>query len=528
MVDIEDMDVEMIMVNKRNDERPKANVVRGVRSIWAGRALGDSFIPGSLKVYISTWGCSHNNSDSEYMAGLLSSAGYAVTSQCDEADVWILNSCTVKTPSEHHLRNMVTNGTEKSKKIIVAGCVSQAQPNIAWLNNVSLLGVHNIDRIVEVLEETAQGNVVQLLSRRASRAGLSRNVPLLLPKIRRNPLVELLPISSGCLNKCTYCKTKQARGNLVSYSIEEIVARAKTAFQEGVKEIWLTSEDLGAYGRDIDETLPDLLNELVAVIPNGCMLRLGMTNPPYILDYLEEIAKILRHPRVYSFLHIPVQSGSDAVLREMRREYSVDDFRVVVDFMQKNVPDISIATDVICGFPTETDEDFSQTIKLIDQYKFPTVFINQFYPRPGTKAASMKLLPTEIVKQRTKMLTTLFHSYQPYANRAGRVYKVLVAEKAFRGDYLVGHNKAYEQVLLPNVPTLMGKEVQVRVTNSSKHSMMGEVIEKDQWQIICYLKSLSSTISQNGKHLFIIFCLAYFYTLLRVYLLTEGKVQNIN
>ncbi|CDW58689.1 hypothetical protein TTRE_0000701401 [Trichuris trichiura] len=150
----------------------------------------------------------------------------------------------------------------------------------------------------------------------------------------------------------------------------------------------------------------------------------------------------------------------------MRREYSVDDFRAVVHFMQTNVPDISIATDVICGFPTETDEvdthafegrfavgfqgsffeDFSETMKLIDQYKFPTVFINQFYPRPGTKAAAMKLLPTEVVKQRTKMLTALFHSYQPYANRVGRVYKVLVAEKAFRGDFLVAHNKAYEQV----------------------------------------------------------------------------------
>ncbi|CDW60439.1 Putative cdk5 regulatory subunit associated prote in 1-like 1 [Trichuris trichiura] len=312
MEDIEDMDVEMIMTNKRNDERPNAHAVRCSRTVWAGRALGDSFIPGisiyllsrsSLKVYISTWGCSHNNSDSEYMAGLLSSAGYAVTSinlsklpqetaikcsdQREDADVWILNSCTVKTPSEHHLRNMVISGTEKSKKIIVAGCVPQAQPNIPWLNGVSLLGVHNIDRVVEVLEETAKGNVIHLLTRRTSRSGLSRNVPLLLPKIRRNSLVELLPISSGCLNKCTYCKTKQARGNLVSYSVEEIVARAKTAFQEGVKEIWLTSEDLGAYGRDIDVTLPDLLNDLVAVIPDGCMLRLGMTNPPYILDYLE-------------------------------------------------------------------------------------------------------------------------------------------------------------------------------------------------------------------------------------------------
>ncbi|KAK6044105.1 hypothetical protein COOONC_18391 [Cooperia oncophora] len=208
----------------------------------------------------------------------------------------------------------------------------QAAPDEPWLKNVSIVGVKQIDRIVEVVEETLKGNTVRLLSRKRPDAGLS------LPKMRKNELVEVLAINTGCLNHCTYCKTKMARGDLKSYPIEELVEQADRL----VKEVCSLSEDIwAAWGRDIDMVLPDLLNELVKVIPDGCMMRLGMTNPPYILDYLEEIAAVLNHPRVYSFLHIPVQSGSDAVLRDMKREYSSHHFRMIMDFMLKKWVDFS-------------------------------------------------------------------------------------------------------------------------------------------------------------------------------------------
>lgn len=136
-------------------------------------------------------------------------------------------------------------------------------------------------------------------------------------------------------------------------------------------EIWLTSEDLGAWGRDLDHHLPDLLVELAKVIPDGCRVRLGMTNPPYILDSLEEIAQTLNGcDKFYKFLHVPIQSGSDAVLSDMKREYTSDDFCRVVNVLRQRVPGITFATDIICGFPTETDEDFGETMaicrKLVD------------------------------------------------------------------------------------------------------------------------------------------------------------------
>jgi threonylcarbamoyladenosine tRNA methylthiotransferase CDKAL1 len=137
------------------------------------------------------------------------------------------------------------------------------------------------------------------------------------------------------LNECTYCKTKHARGELGSYYPFEIVDRVKQSFEEGVVEIWLTSEDTGAYGRDIGTNIVELLWKLVEVIPEGCMLRIGMTNPPYILEHLEQMALILAHPRVYAFLHIPIQSASDAVLADMKREYCCDDFKKIVDYLRE-------------------------------------------------------------------------------------------------------------------------------------------------------------------------------------------------
>lgn len=436
----------------------------------------DSIIPGVQKIWIRTWGCSHNNSDGEYMAGQLAAYGYKITDNSAEADLWLLNSCTVKNPAEDHFRNSIKKAQEGNKKVVLAGCVPQAQPRQDYLKGLSIIGVQQIDRVVEVVEETIKGHSVRLLGQKKDNGKRLGGARLDLPKIRKNPLIEIISINTGCLNACTYCKTKHARGDLASYPIEELVDRAKQSFQEGVCEIWLTSEDTGAYGRDIGTDLPTLLWKLVEAIPEGAMLRLGMTNPPYILEHLEEMAKILNHPRVYAFLHIPVQSASDSVLMDMKREYCVADFKRVVDFLKEKVPGITIATDIICGFPGETDEDFQETMKLVEQYRFPSLFINQFYPRPGTPAAKMHQVPAAVKKQRTKDLSQLFHSYNPYDHKVGERQRVLVTEESFDCNYYVAHNPFYEQVLVPKDPVLMGKMVEVNIYEAGKHFMKGQPV----------------------------------------------------
>uniref|UniRef100_A0A3P9JUS8 tRNA-t(6)A37 methylthiotransferase n=1 Tax=Oryzias latipes TaxID=8090 RepID=A0A3P9JUS8_ORYLA len=437
----------------------------------------DSVIPGMQKIWMKTWGCSHNNSDGEYMAGQLAASGYKMTDDPAEADLWLLNSCTVKNPAEDHFRNSIKKAQEQDKKVVVAGCVPQAQPRMDYLKGLSIIGVQQIDRVVEVVDEAVKGHSVRLLGQKKEGGRRLGGARLDLPKIRKNPLIEIISINTGCLNACTYCKTKHARGDLASYPIEELVKRVRQSFQEGVCEIWLTSEDTGAYGRDIGTDLPTLLWRLVEQIPDGAMLRLGMTNPPYILEHLGEMAKILNHPRVYAFLHVPVQSASDSVLMDMKREYCIDDFKRVVDFLKERVPGVTIATDIICGFPGETEEDFQETLELVKLYRFPSLFINQFYPRPGTPAAKMEQVPAQVKKQRTRELSQLFHSYNPYDHKVGEMQHVLVTEESFDAQYYVAHNKFYEQVLVPKKVEFKGKMIEVEIFEAGKHFMKGRPVE---------------------------------------------------
>lgn len=429
-------------------------------------------IPGTQTIYMKTFGCSHNQSDSEYMAGQLSAYGYGLTDNPEEADLWLINTCTVKSPSQSAMDTLISKCKKVKKSLVVAGCVPQGSRDLKELEGVSIVGVQQIDRVVEVVEETLKGHEVRLLSR--------KTLPAIdLPKVRKNKFVEILPINVGCLGACTYCKTKHARGHLGSYTVDSLVGRVKTVVADGVKELWLSSEDTGAYGRDIEANLPILLNAIVAELPpdGSTMLRIGMTNPPFILEHLKEIAGVLRHPCVYSFLHVPVQSGSDNVLNAMNREYTVSEFRTVVDTLIELVPGMQIATDIICGFPGETDEDFAQTVNLIKEYKFPQVHISQFYPRPGTPAARMKKVPSLTVKQRSRELTSVFESFTPYDGMEGRVERIWITEIATDGVHLVGHTKGYVQVLVVGPETMLGNSAIVKITSVGRWSVFGDVIK---------------------------------------------------
>ncbi|XWS23394.1 hypothetical protein CRYUN_Cryun28dG0010300 [Craigia yunnanensis] len=391
-----------------------------------------------------------------------------------------LLGCTVKSPSQSAMNTLITKCKSAKKPQVVAGCVPQGSRDLKELEGVSIVGVQQIERVVEVVEETLKGHEVRLLNR--------KTLPALdLPKVRKNKFVEILPINVGCLGAFTYCKTKHARGHLGSYTVDSLVGRVKTVIADGVKEIWLSSEDTGAYGRDIEVNLPILLNAIVAKLPpdGSTMLRIGMTNPPFILEHLKEIAAVLRHPCVYSFLHVPVQSGSDAVLTAMNREYTVNEFRTVVDTLTELVPGMQIATDIICGFPGETDEDFAQTVNLIKEYKFPQVHISQFYPRPGTPAARMKKVPSTIMKNQSRELTSVFEAFTPYNGMEGRVERIWITEIATDGIHLivftslskVGHTKGYVQVLIIAPESILGTSAMVKITSVGRWSVFGEVIE---------------------------------------------------
>lgn len=420
-----------------------------------------------MNIHVKTYGCAHNMADSERMSGLLVEEGHQLVDE-KEADLVVINSCAAKSPAEQRCFHDIDNAKKKGQKVVVAGCVPQSMRTHPRLQDVAALGPRNLQDITTIVDAAALGNNIRKFATRG-------NPALALPKIRRNPHVEIVPINTGCLGSCTFCKTVHARGRLTSYPKEAIRTTVQQAVDEGIKEIWLTSEDLGAYGRDIGTNIVTLLKS-IATLRGDFTVRLGMANPPFIQEHIKELATIMqRYPqRFYHFFHIPLQAASDNVLKEMNREYTVDEFLACVRLIRENLPEATIATDIIAGFPSETEEDFQKTLELLKQEQFPIVNINRFYSRPNTPAARMQQLPTKTLSARCKQLTILRESYSPYTHLIGTKQEVLFTEQG-KNNTAVGKNPQYIQVVVPN-KDILGTKQMVRVTKAAPHYLVGELI----------------------------------------------------
>lgn len=418
------------------------------------------------KIFIKTFGCAHNISDSEIMAGVLTKAGHIIVKKREDGDIVLINSCTVKDPSEKRFLNEI----EKTKKpIILAGCVPQS--DLKRFQNYSVVGVREITNVGKVVESLLKGEKTQYVS-------LEKNPSLMIEKKRVNPFVEILPISTGCLGSCTFCKTKYARGNIKSYPIGEIIERIKLALREGVCEVWLTGEDLGAYGKDCGENLLNLLNEIKKIDSknNYLKIRLGMINPTFAKEYIEGLIEVYKDPKFYKFFHIPVQSGSNKVLRDMRRDYLIEDFEDIVKKIRKNITNITISTDVIVGYPTETEEDFEKTISLIKKYRFAIINISKFYPRKGTYAARLKQLPTNVIKKRCEKIVSLYNSYNLNKRLKGKTIKAYFFKKE-RGNF-IGKTDNYVEVVVKSKRNILGTAQNIKVEDTKKFYISGKIVEK--------------------------------------------------
>jgi len=420
-------------------------------------------------IYIETAGCSHNFADSEQMAGLLKQAQFEITKDLEEADVIILNTCTVKTITENNFYRRLKEIGENHpyKIIIIAGCISQTEPK--KLKKYTLVGTKQIHNIVEAVEEALNDNIIKMLE-------VGEMPPLNLPRVRKNPVVEIIPISRGCLGACTFCKTKQARGNLQSYSIEDIKKEVQAAIKDDVKEIWLTSQDTGCYGFDIKTNLAKLLKELVQ-IPGKFKIRVGMMNPDHLVKFRGDFFKIFANEKIFKFLHIPLQSGSNTVLENMNRNYVVEEFNYLVKQIKERFPRVTLATDIIVGFPKETDEDNWQTLTTIRQNSFDVINISKFWSRPGTKAAKMKQLPTEVIKHRSKVITDICHNIFRLQNERwmGWEGSIIIDELGKEENQFIGRNSSYKPVIVEGEFKL-GQVVNVKIVKTTTWDLRGEVV----------------------------------------------------
>ncbi|HLD72074.1 MAG TPA: tRNA (N(6)-L-threonylcarbamoyladenosine(37)-C(2))-methylthiotransferase [Candidatus Nanoarchaeia archaeon] len=426
-------------------------------------------------IYIETNGCSHNFADSEQMAGLLKQAKFELTEIIGEADVIIFNTCTVKSPTESAFFTRLNEVKSKYSHqiLIIAGCIAQTDPK--KLKGYPLLGTKQIHRVVEIVEEALHENMVQMLE-------TGEMPPLNLPRIRKNPAVYILPISRGCLGACTFCKTKAARGNLVSYPLEDIKKEVETALAEGVKEIWLTSQDTGCYGFDLNSStnpnlnLAKLLKELIS-LPPDFKIRIGMMNPNHLLKYKEEFLEIFSSPKIFKFVHLPLQSGDNQILKSMKRNYTVEEYKELVQSIRTSFPQVTLATDIIVGFPGETEEQNWNTLTLLRQLSPEVVNISRFWPRPGTKAAELKALDTEIVQHRSRIIADICKNISKLRNERWLDWEgeIIIDEPGKEPNQWIGRNLSYKPVIVEGSFRL-GDLVKVKITKATDWDLRGEII----------------------------------------------------
>ena len=352
-----------------------------------------------MKIFIKTYGCQANIADSEQIAGLLKDNDFALVENEDEADTIIINSCSVKNTTQSKTLSYIEKNLQ-TKKVIVGGCLTKTiDLRKRYPRLTAVFDTNSITKIPEIVEES-----VDTFSEK-------KEIKVNLPLLRKNEEIGIIPIGEGCMNTCTFCATKLSRGNLRSYRIGDIKRALEKAVADGCKKIYLTSQDNGCYGFDIKTNLPELLNELVTVEGNY-KIRVGMMNPWHLTKIIDPLIESYQSEKIMKFLHVPVQSGSEKVLKHMKRIHTVENFREAVKRFRTTFPSITISTDIIVGYPTETKEDCKQTYNLIKEIKPEVLNISMFSSRPGTRASKLKQLSSQIIKDRSRKLTELYHSYK--------------------------------------------------------------------------------------------------------------------
>ncbi|MCD6465225.1 tRNA (N(6)-L-threonylcarbamoyladenosine(37)-C(2))-methylthiotransferase [Candidatus Bathyarchaeota archaeon] len=427
----------------------------------------------SRVVYVESYGCAANKADLEIMLAHILDSGYRISSNLDEADIIVVNTCGVKKPTEDRILNRLRLFSCLNKPLIVTGClpkinlksILKAAPNISVI-----LDPYSVDKIVSALKLAERGEKKRIFF------SDKPNVKLKEPKIRLNKVIEIIPISEGCLGACSFCCVRFARGTLFSYPADLIIKRLRDAISEGAKEIWLTSQDNGAYGLDAKTNLAELLRKCCMV--NGkFFIRVGMMNPNHVLKMLPDLIDTYKNKRIFKFLHLPVQSGDDEILRLMNRRYTVEDFKAIINSFRKEIPDITIATDVICGFPSESRKAFEKTLKLIEEVKPDIVNISKFFPRPNTPAARMKQIDSKEVAFRSRMMTKLASDISLKRNEAwiGWEGEILVDEKGIR-DSWIGRNYAYKPIVVRSQENLLGKFINVKIIEAHTNYLEAKII----------------------------------------------------
>jgi threonylcarbamoyladenosine tRNA methylthiotransferase CDKAL1 len=394
------------------------------------------------RVFIETYGCRYNFGDTAKLVEILKFLGSTIVDSSDSADVVVVNTCTVVGSTERRMLRRLS--LYRDRDLYVTGCLPAVQQDSIFA--VCSPKIISPDSIQEVYRDI--GTVA------LSAAGI-------------------VQVAQGCMGKCSYCITRKARGPLRSFPVDEILHQVEAFSRAGTAEIQLTAQDVSAWGHDIGKALPDLLNS-ISDLPGRFRLRVGMMNPATIRGNLEHIVDAFQDDKVFKFVHIPVQSGSDRILKAMNRGYTAEEFEEIIAAFKKRYPSVSIATDVIVGYPGETLQDFYQTRELISLIRPVKVNVTRYSYRPFTNISSGSDFPDSVKKDRSRNLNALNEEIYSSINEPllGTIEPFIVTESIKSGSVIVRTPSYLGVVIKEDLP--IGYEGKVALKRDRKYFFIGE------------------------------------------------------
>lgn len=409
-----------------------------------------------MKVYVENYGCAANRNNAEQIISLALGAGHEYVSKETKADIIIINTCTVKHLTEQKILYRIKE--LKGKNVVVTGCMIPLQEkkvrNI--YPNIVTIAWNELEKFKDIFGEPY------------------RNI-----HFSFDNLTKIVQISVGCVGNCSYCIVKKIKNQLISKNIDEIIKEIKEGLKHGAKEIYLTSTDTAAYGFDKGTNLAYLLRYILEEVKGEYKIRIGMMNPVPFSRFYKDLIPLFKDPKLYKFLHIPVQSGSEKVLKEMNRPTDLNRVLEIKRAFHEVVGDLGfIATDIIVGYPTETSVDFEETKRFLQLLLPDMTHVSKYGPRDFTEAKKLKPLPSQVVKSRSRELSMLARKIALERNRKwiGRITEVLVLYDS--GEIASGRNDYYKMISFKKneYERIEGKVVKVRIKDASPSHLIGELM----------------------------------------------------
>ena len=439
-----------------------------------------------MKYFIVTYGCQMNVHESEKIAGMLSDIGYDAAASAEEADVIVFNTCCIRDTAEKRAYGNIgaLKGLKKAnpdKIIAVVGCMTQQKGGAEALSSKFpfvdiILGTNSLDRL-PILVQQKRAKTARIVVNEDPTVDVSVDLPI----YRTSGTNAWINIMYGCNNFCTYCIVPYVRGRERSRAISEVLADVKQVLSEGYKEITLLGQNVDSYGNDLKNgtDFAALLKE-IAAIPGKFRVRFMTSHPK---DFNKSVVDVIASSNnICHNIHLPIQSGSNEILRRMNRKYTVEQYLDIVDYIKEKMPDVGITSDIMIGFPGETEEDFIQTCELVKKVRFSNAFTFVYSPRKGTPAATMEQILADIKKSRITRLVKLQNDItkQLSDEYLGNTYEILVEDvnPKYPGT-VCGRTDSGRLVTVNGDPTLIGSFCKVKITKSRSASLFGEIVKEN-------------------------------------------------